>query len=217
MGQWPPTACGRISIGQIWAVRRLPRQTRDVSIRLTRPSSEVLIALAEAATADPLTYGPVGMSAMTEPPSGYRLDRWSTSLGAGEHSFDRAVRALRHWSVHEGAGLVVHASGPPAVGSVVAMGAPLPIGWVEVVCRVVDVVDERDRFGFTYGTLSVHPEQGEESFTVIREPDGSIHFEIVAASRPRHVLARAVPPVARRLQIAATNRYLSAMRSSVDI
>jgi uncharacterized protein (UPF0548 family) len=117
--------------------------------------------------------------------------------------------------VHTGAGLVVQAIDPPTVDSVVAMAAPLPIGWVEVVCRVVDVVDEHDRFGFTYGTLSVHPGQGEESFTVIRTDDGSIDFHIVAASRPRQLLARAFPPVARRLQIAATNRYLAAMQSAV--
>lgn len=97
------------------------------------------------------------------------------------------------------------------------MAAPLPIGWVEVVCRVVGVVDEPNCFGFTYGTLSVHPEQGEESFTVVRADDGMITFEIVATSRPRHLLARAVPPVARRLQMAATNRYLAAMQSTVAI
>ena len=96
------------------------------------------------------------------------------------------------------------------------MAAPLPIGWVEVVCRVVDVIDEPDRFGFTYGTLSVHPEQGEESFTVMRVFDGSTDFRIVAASRLRHVVARALPPVARRLQRAATNRYLAAMRSAIE-
>ncbi len=96
------------------------------------------------------------------------------------------------------------------------MAAPLPIGWVEIVCRVVDVVDRPDRFGFTYGTLSVHPEQGEESFTVIRMDDGSTSFQIIAASRPRQVLARAFPPVARRLQLAATNRYFAAMQSAVN-
>ncbi len=165
---------------------------------------------------DSLTYDVVGMSAMAEPPAGYRLDRWARSLGDGEHVFDRAVEALRHWRVHEGAGLVVEAAGPPAVGSVVAMAAPLPVGWVEVVCRVVEVVDEPDRFGFTYGTLSTHPEQGEESFTVIRASDGSISYQIVAASRPRQVLARMFPPVARRLQAAATGRYLAAMQSAVD-
>ena len=95
------------------------------------------------------------------------------------------------------------------------MAAPLPIGWIEIVCRIVDVVDEPHRFGFTYGTTSVHPEQGEESFTVVRSDDDGVVFEIVAASRPRHVLARAVPPVARRLQAAATNRYLAAMQAAV--
>jgi uncharacterized protein (UPF0548 family) len=192
------------------------RQTGLVSIRLTRPSSAELQSLAEAGAADSLTYDPVGISAMTQPPPGYRLNRWSRSLGNGEHAFDLAVDALRHWRVQEGAGLVVHAASPPMVGSVVAMAAPLPIGWVDVVCRVVDVVDDPDRFGFTYGTLSVQPEQGEESFTVTRATDGSIDFQIAAASRPRHVLARAVPPVARRLQNPATNRYLAAMKSAVD-
>ena len=100
--------------------------------------------------------------------------------------------------------------------SVVAMAAPLPIGWVEVVCRFVGVCDEPDRFGFTYRTLSVHPEQGEESFTVIRTDDGGTGFRIVAVSRPRQVLARALSPVARRPQMAATNRYLAAMQSAVD-
>ena len=94
------------------------------------------------------------------------------------------------------------------------MAAPLPLGFIDVVCRVVDVVDVPDRFGFTYGTLPVHPEQGEESFTVVRHDDGSVVFEIAAASRPRHLLARACPPVARRLQRSATTRYLDAMSAA---
>jgi uncharacterized protein (UPF0548 family) len=174
--------------------------------------------LADAGTSDSLTYEPVGISAMNEPPEGYRLDRWSRPLGNGDRAFDLAVDALRNWRVHEGAGLVVQAAGPPTLDSVVAMAAPLPLlGWVEVVCRVVNVVDQPDRFGFTYGTLSVHPEQGEESFTVIRMDDGNTCFQIVAVSRPRHVLTRAFPPVARRLQTSATSRYLDAMKSAVDV
>jgi len=186
-----------------------------VSIRLTRPSAAELRSLADAGATDSLTYATVGMSAMPEPPAGYRLDRWSRFLGEGEHTFGLAVDALRSWRVHEGAGLVVQAAGPPTTNSVVAMAAPLPIGWIEVVCRVLEVVDERERFGFTYGTLSVHPEQGEESFTVIRSDEGDTVFHIVAASRPRQLLARALPPIARRLQVAATNRYFTAMQSAV--
>jgi uncharacterized protein (UPF0548 family) len=130
--------------------------------------------------------------------------------------FDAAVRALREWQVHRGAGLVVCADGPPAVDDVVAMSARLPIGFIDVVCRVVTVTDEPDRFGFAYGTLPVHAERGEESFTVVRRPDGDVRFEIVAVSRPRHPLARLCPPVARRLQRAATERYLDAMTEAVS-
>jgi uncharacterized protein (UPF0548 family) len=172
--------------------------------------------LADQAVSDSLTYEPVGISAMTAPPQGYRLERWSRPLGRGDEVFERASDALRHWRVHEGAGLVVEAGGPLAVGTVVAMAAPLPVGFVEVVCRVVDVTHSHDQFRFAYGTLPNHPEQGEESFTAVRSDDGTINFEIVAVSRHRQLLARAFPAVARRLQLAATNRYYAAMQAVVD-
>lgn len=107
---------------------------------------------------------------------------------------------------------MVCADGPPTVGLVVAMSAPLPLGFIDVTCRVVSVVDEPNRFGFGfgYGTLPIHPGQGEESFTVERDDDGEVTFRIVAVSRPRHPLTRLCPPVARRLQRAAIERYLDA-------
>ncbi|MGB0111941.1 MAG: DUF1990 domain-containing protein [Ilumatobacteraceae bacterium] len=186
-----------------------------MSIRFRRPSPGQLRSLAEHSSEDPLTYDPVGISALAEPPPGYRLDRWSRTLGHGDEVFGDAREALRQWRVHEGAGLVVEADGPPIEGSVVAMAAPLPIGFIEVVCRVVKVVDEPNRAGFVYGTLPNHPEQGEESFMAVRSDDGEVNFDIVAASRPHQILARAFPPVARRLQVAATNRYFDAMQSVV--
>jgi uncharacterized protein (UPF0548 family) len=152
---------------------------------------------------------------MDPSPPGYRRDRWVRQLDGDDTVFERAADALRTWRMHRNAGLIVAAGGPPTVGVEVAMAAPLPVGYVDVVCRVVGVIDEPDRYGFTYGTLPVHPEQGEESFTVTRETSGVVTFEIVAASRPRHVLARACPPVARLLQSRATNRYLTAMQTAV--
>lgn len=181
-------------------------------LRLTRPSGARLRELAAEGTTQSLTYESAGMSALATPPDGYRRDQWDVSLGRGDVVFGRAAEAIRLWKVHTGAGLVVEATGPPAEGLVVAMGAPLPVGWVEVVCRVVDVFDEPDRVGFAYGTLPVHPEQGEESFTVVRRGD-EVAFRIVAVWRSRHLLARAAPPVARHLQRVATDRYLDAMRT----
>lgn len=187
-----------------------------MSIRLTRPTEASLRQLADAGGKDSLTYEPIGISGNAEAQAGYRLDRWSRTLGASDDVFRRAAKALRTWQVHRGAGLIVCDSGPPTVGAVVAMAAPLPLGFIDVVCRVVDVIDMPDRFGFTYGTLQVHPERGEESFTVVRHDDGSVVFEIAAASRPRHLLARACPPVARRLQRSATTRYLDAMSAATS-
>jgi uncharacterized protein (UPF0548 family) len=153
---------------------------------------------------------------MNPPPAGYRRDRWTRALPGDDEVFERAADVLRGWRMHRTAGLIVEADGPPAVGMDVAMAAPLPIGYVDVVCRVVDVIDEPDRHGFSYGTLPVHPEQGEESFTITRDADGGVTFEIVAASRLRHPLARACPPVARRLQSRAIDRYLGAMQTAAS-
>jgi uncharacterized protein (UPF0548 family) len=186
-----------------------------VSIRLRPPSAEVLRSLLDAGRSDSLTYAPIGMSADAKPPAGYRLDRRSRLLGSGDRVFESAVSALKHWRVQEGAGLIVLAEGPPVAGSVVAMAAPIPLGYIDVVCQVVQVVDRPDRFGFTYGTLSVHPAQGEESFSVVRGSDDEVTFEIAAVSRPRQLFARTFPPIARRMQRAAMTRYLDAMQAEV--
>jgi uncharacterized protein (UPF0548 family) len=41
-----------------------------------------------------------------------------------------------------------------------------------------------DRYGFAYGTLPAHPEEGEELFLVTRGGDDTVRFEITAFSRP---------------------------------
>jgi hypothetical protein len=43
---------------------------------------------------------------------------------------------------NRGAGLDVLPDGSLAVGTNVAMSAPLPVGFVEITCRIVAVVDE---------------------------------------------------------------------------
>ena len=47
-------------------------------------------------------------------------------------------------------------------------------------CRVASVVDEPNRFGFAYGTLPIHPEQGEQSFIVERDEGGKVTFTLRA-------------------------------------
>jgi uncharacterized protein (UPF0548 family) len=185
-------------------------------IRLRRPDDATLAALRERSRSDPFTYEPVGVTAMSEPPHGLRGLRRFTRLGSGDAVFHAAVECVMTWGLQRGSGLVVAGGERVEAGAVVAMAAPLPVaGWIDVVCRVIDVVDERDRAGFVYGTLPVHPEAGEESFTVVRREDGTVDLEIVAVSRSKHPLARLAPPITRRLQLAATRRYEQAALAAV--
>jgi uncharacterized protein (UPF0548 family) len=70
------------------------------------------------------------------------------------------------------------------------------------------------RFGFAYGTLPGHPEQGEEAFHVNFE-DGQVLAEIVAFSRPADLPTRLAGPLARQVQKAATKRYIDGIRAYV--
>ncbi len=115
--------------------------------------------------------------------------------------------------MHRGAGLRVAADGSIAVGTNVAFSAPLPIGFVDGTCRIMVVVDEPDRYGFAYGTLSVHPERGEEAFVVSRDTNGNVRLDIDAVSRPAPMLARLIPPLGDHLQDRTVRRYLAAMRT----
>ena len=183
-----------------------------MGVHLRRPTGPRLAVLLEGCRSDSPTYAPSGGSLDDTTPSGLQRHRWTTAL-PGTGSFGRAVEALRSWKVHRGAGLEVATDGPIAVGTNVALSAPLPVGWVDATCRIVAVVDGPDRYGFAYGTLSVHPERGEEAFLVVR--DDGLRFDVEAVSRPIHPLTRLVPAIANRLQDAAVRRYLTAMEHVV--
>ncbi len=183
-----------------------------MSIRPWPARERDLGALLERARTDALTYAPAGVSMGDLAPAGLKRRHWTTPL-AGANAFECAVEALRTWGMHRGAGLRLAADGPIAVGTNVAFSAPLPIGFVDGTCRVVVVVDEPNRYGFAYGTLSVHPECGEEAFVVCRDDDGSVRLDIDGVSRPAHSLARLVPPLADLLQDRGVRRYLAAMRT----
>ena len=73
------------------------------------------------------------------------------------------------------------------------------------------------RFGFAYGTLPSHPEEGEEHFVVTRDGDGAVRFDVVAFSRPHDLLTKLGGPIPRRLQARATEHYLEGMRDFVTL
>jgi len=182
-----------------------------MSVHLRQPADADLRRLLEAAGGAGLTYEPAGCSLDPGLPTpGMTRRTWHVEL-PGDDSFDRAITFIEAWGVQRGAGLKVLADGVIEQGLNVAMSAPLPLGHVDVTCRVVAVISEADQFAFAYGTLPVHPARGEEAFVVTRR-DGGARFDIAAVSRVAHPLARLVPFIADRLQGSATGRYLEAMR-----
>lgn len=165
-----------------------------------------LADLADAA----LTYPEVGATAGELPP-GYRTVIRSVRVGQGQGSFEACADAVLGWDLHRRAGLGVYADRPGAVpGAVVVVVVGVGRCGVVAPCRVVHVVDEPDRRGFAYGTLPGHPEQGEESFVVSRETDGTVVFTVTAFSRPGNLLTRLGGPLARRTQDLFVGRYLRA-------
>lgn len=77
------------------------------------------------------------------------------------------------------------------------------------------MIDEPARFGFAYGTLPRHVEQGEERFLVERVGD-EVFYDILAFSRPRHPSARLGYPLMRRWQKRFGHDSAAAMRRAVQ-
>jgi uncharacterized protein (UPF0548 family) len=143
-----------------------------------------------------------------EVPPGHRTFERTVELPS-KVGFESAAADLFRWEVQRRAGLRVMASSTTVEpGAEVVLG--LPLLPVHAPCRVIRVVDEPDRRGFTYRTLPGHPESGEESFLLERREDGRILFTICAFSRPASFLARAAGPLGRRIQDLITGRYLRA-------
>jgi uncharacterized protein (UPF0548 family) len=157
-----------------------------------------------------LTYPEVGATAGALP-EGYHHVRAERVVGEGRELFERCCEVVLTWGVQRGAGLVVEHPGRVRVGQDQRVGLPLGPLRLWAPCRVVYVVEERDRCGFAYGTLPGHPETGEESFVVSLEPSGEVRFEIRAFSRPARWFSRLGAPVTARVQARVTRRYLDAV------
>jgi uncharacterized protein (UPF0548 family) len=72
------------------------------------------------------------------------------------------------------------------------------------------------RYGFAYGTLPGHVEAGEERFLVEwNKSDNRVWYDIVAFSRPRHVLARLGNFQVRRMQKRFARESAAAMVRAV--
>ncbi|WP_309060686.1 DUF1990 domain-containing protein [Streptomyces sp.] len=157
------------------------------------------------------TYDHVG--ATREPgfcPPGFRPLHVRTRLGEGEEVLRRAAEAVMTWEMHRAMGVGIDASADraaPGVDVTVTLA-----GMIKAPCRVVWTMAEHRRTGWAYGTLSGHPECGEEAFVVDRTGDGTVWLTVSAFSRPARWYARAGGPATRGLQHAYARRCGKVLR-----
>jgi uncharacterized protein (UPF0548 family) len=186
-----------------------------LTFMLRRPSEERLRSFLRDLRDEPFSYEDAGAS-KAGAPEGYVADHSRAKLGEGEKTFECAVEALRKWRMFDlGWAGVFPPEVPIEAGAEVAVIAR-PFGlWSVNPCRILYVVNEDRRFGFAYGTLPGHAARGEERFTVERENDGTVHYEILAFSRPGPLM-RLGYPFARSLQRRFARDSLRAMTEAVS-
>jgi uncharacterized protein (UPF0548 family) len=165
-----------------------------------------------------LTYAGHGWTRQHRAPEGYRSVRHRIRVGHGEPAYAALAAGIMGWQLHRLAGLRVDRATPraaPGVRVTAGFGAgrfrlpvPCQVVWAEEDLRPAGA----RRTGFGYGTLPGHPESGEESFTAVLEPDGTVWFELFAFSRHANWFYTLGGPVASACQRLVTRRYLAAAR-----
>ncbi|MBW3600702.1 MAG: DUF1990 domain-containing protein [Planctomycetes bacterium] len=179
------------------------------------PDEQIRRFLREQAELD-FSYAEVGATA-GEPPAGFQHHEVRVPLGQGENDFEAAKAALRRWAEFDtGWTELCWPDAPPAPGQTVAVIARRLGVRLLNACRIIYVVDEPNVFGFAYGTLPHHAEQGEERFQVRRRPeDDTAWYEVTAFFRPNLRTIRLAWPLVQRLVNQFRNESAKAMQHAV--
>lgn len=150
-------------------------------------------------------------------PAGYRCYEAAHPVGHGDEVFERAADELLTWQVKTRSGFDVVTDGDPGSARVAEGQRPTlrvrlgPFRLPEP-ARVVAVIEEESRRGFTYATEPGHPVTGEETFLVVRAPDGRVFLQLRSASAPGLGVWRFADPLVRLAQIVYRRRYARALR-----
>ena len=166
-------------------------------------------------------YPQVGATRDHDPPAGYIVDHTRVKIGEGLATFQRGCQALQRWKQFElGWVSLYHTEFPPEPGRTVAVLAHSLGMWILNATRVVYLVEEETpikRFGYAYGTLPQHVECGEERFQVDWDPaTNDVYYDILAYSRPSHILTKIGFPYTRYKQRQFARDSVQAVKRAVS-
>jgi uncharacterized protein (UPF0548 family) len=185
---------------------------------LKEPTPADIERLLAARRDAPFSYDEPGLT-RDSAPAGYKVDHNRVVLGAGRDVFESSRRAIADWAMFDIDWLRLCPSrAEVAPGTLVAVLIHHVGFWSLNPARIVYVIDGDDhRFGFAYGTVADHAERGEERFVVEwGRDDESVSYDILAFSRPNHLLSVFGYPVTRRLQKRFARDSIRAMCRAVS-
>jgi uncharacterized protein (UPF0548 family) len=166
------------------------------------------------------SYREKGVTRQENPGGGFAVDRYRVKLGTGEGTWTRARQAIVDWRMFSTDWTRICWPYKRIEPGVIVAVLALHYGfWSLSAARIVYVVDEESpvrRYGFAYGTVGSHPLGGEERFLVEWLEDDTVWFEIYAASRPLHWVARFAYPIVRRRQRRFGRDALAAIVRAVN-
>jgi uncharacterized protein (UPF0548 family) len=170
-----------------------------------KPSKEEIERFVADLSTKPFSYPDVGASVYGAPKK-YNVDHHRIRLGTGAEVWKRAVEGIRRWEMFKlGWTELCWPNAPIRWGTNVAV-LIRHIGFYSLNgSRIVYVVDDEDekiqQYGFAYGTLTEHAEAGEERFRVEwHKADDAVYYDLMAFSRPAHLLSRMGYLAVRALQ-----------------
>ena len=188
-------------------------------LSLTKPSNEQCLSILDARESAALNYKAVGCLKTGTPP-GFNRDKARCVLGQGQPAWDAAVESFAKWKFMPASMVEIKNSGPIELGRVVGVLFKAIVIWSFNPARILEIHDSKDdeksTFGFTYGTVRGHVEQGEERFLLAWDHEtDTVAYELEAVSKPMHLLAWLVYPYARMMQARFRKESCEAMVQSV--
>jgi uncharacterized protein (UPF0548 family) len=184
---------------------------------LSKPDRPAIDAFMATAANDKLSYPDVGAT-LSDPPDGYTVDHNRIMIGRGDEDWERAKGSVRSWKMFDFPWVeLCWPDTPIETGRDVAILVS-HLGFCSLnAARIVYTIDEPERFGFAYGTLTNHAESGEERFSVeMDKATGEVWFDLYAFSRPNHLLAKFAYPIGRMFQKRFASDSKSAMKRSAQ-
>jgi uncharacterized protein (UPF0548 family) len=170
-----------------------------------KPSKEEVERFVDELSRKHFSYPDVGASVYGAPKK-YNVDHHRIRLGTGAEVWQRAVEGIKRWEMFNlGWTELCWPDAPIRWGTNVAV-LIRHVGFYSLNgSRIVYVVNDEgekiQKYGFAYGTLTGHAEAGEERFRVEwNRADDSVHYDLMAFSRPAHLFSRMGYPVVRALQ-----------------